>query len=126
VRATLARALEHFGYAVLSARDGREALAAAAAFDEPLRLLVTDVDMPGMTGGELARALGAVRPETPVLFVSGRPAPRDLSEAVVGRPSAYLAKPFTLDRLREAVTELAGPLRARREPSDDGQRHAAR
>jgi two-component system, cell cycle sensor histidine kinase and response regulator CckA len=126
VRATLVRALEHIGFAVLSAADGHEALAAAAAFAEPLRLLVTDVDLPGLTGGELARVLGAARPETPVLFVSGRPAPRDLSEAVVGRPSAFLAKPLTFDRLRDAVAELAGPLRAPRESTATDQRHATR
>jgi CheY-like chemotaxis protein len=108
VRAILVRMLRLLGYPVLSAAGGPEALEAAARHPGPLRLVVTDLDMPGMTGSEVARALAAVRPDTPVLFVSGRPAPRELSEAVVGRPAAFLAKPFTLDGLRSAVADLVG------------------
>ena len=108
--ATLARALRAFGFRVLTAEDGPAALALASAEDGPIRLLVTDIEMPGLTGGELAQALGATRPEMAVLFVSGRPAPRDLSDAVRGRAAAFLPKPFTVEALRTAVVHLVGPL----------------
>lgn len=109
VRAMLVQMLHLLGYVVLASAGGHEALEAAARHARPLQLVVTDLDMPGMAGGELARALGAVRPATPVLFVSGRPAPRALADAVVGRRAAFLAKPFTLDGLRAAVADLVGP-----------------
>lgn len=110
VRTTLAQGLGHCGFTVLVATDGHEALTLADTDAGPIHLLVTDVDLPGLTGGELARALGAARPEMRVLFVSGRPAPRDLGDAVVGRLAAFLREPFTFDRLRVAVTELTSPL----------------
>jgi two-component system, cell cycle sensor histidine kinase and response regulator CckA len=112
VRATLVRALRLLGYTVLAAADGREALALATDHGGPIHLLVTDIEMPGLTGGELARALGAVQPGLPVLFLSGRPAPRDLAEMVVGRPAAFLAKPFTLEQVAAAATALVGSLSA--------------
>ena len=109
VRVLLLRVLRLVGYTVLAAIDGQEALALATAYAGPIHLLVTDLDMPGLTGGALAQALGDLRPDLPVLFISGRPAPRALADAVVGRPAAFLAKPFTLEQLTAAVTELAGP-----------------
>ena len=109
VRATLTRVLRVLGFAVLAADGPPTALALADGHADPICLLVTDLDTPDGTGADLARAFGATRPGTPVLFVSGRPAPRNLSDAVVGRPAAFLAKPFTLDGLRAAVVELLGP-----------------
>lgn len=109
VRGLLLRALRLVGYTVLAARDGQEALALATAHVGPIHLLVTDLDMPGLAGGELAQALSAQRPDLSVLFISGRPAPRDLGDRVVGRTAAFLAKPFTLEQLAAAVAELAGP-----------------
>ncbi len=106
--ALLTRYLERLGCAVLAAASGPEALALAERHAGRLWLVVTDVDLPGMSGGELARALGGRHPDTPVLFISGRPAPRGLSDAVAGRPAAFLAKPFALDELQAAVAALAG------------------
>jgi CheY-like chemotaxis protein len=108
LRTLLTRFLERLGYTVLAEASGAEALARAERHPGRLWLVITDVDMPGMSGAELARALGVPHPDTPVLFISGRPAPRDLSDAVVGRPAAFLAKPFALAELRAAMTALAG------------------
>ena len=96
----LGRALGALGFSVLVAHDGHEALALADAHAGPIRLLVTDVEMPGLTGVELAHALGTTRPELPVLFVSGHVGPGALAEAVRDRPASYLAKPFSVDALR--------------------------
>src|SRR5690606_14119864 len=59
------------GYAVLTARGGREALDAAARFGRPIDLLVTDVVMPGLSGVDVARRLRARQPDLRVLYVSG-------------------------------------------------------
>ena len=112
LRPLLARWLGSLGFAVLAAADGREALALASTSAGPIHLLVTDVEMPGLTGGDLVRGLGVERAETAVLFVSERPPSRAVADAVVGRTAAFLAKPFTLEALRAAVVDLVGAVPA--------------
>ena len=74
-------------------------MALAERHDGPLDLLVTDVNMPGMGGPELASRLLALRPETPVLFVSGRQ--DELSPGDADAP--FLQKPFSTKDLGRAV-----------------------
>jgi two-component system cell cycle sensor histidine kinase/response regulator CckA len=112
VRAMLARVLAAFGFTVLAAGSGQEALALADAHAGPILLLVTDVEMPGLDGAELAAAMHARRPETAVLYISGRVSPRAVADAMRGRTAAFLAKPFALDELRRAIEALVGPLPA--------------
>jgi PAS domain S-box-containing protein len=71
VRNLLATTLEHLGYSVLTAADGAQALALAAAYPAYIHLLITDVVMPKVSGPELATRLRAVRPEIRVVFISG-------------------------------------------------------
>jgi CheY-like chemotaxis protein len=65
------RRLQELGYDILAAHDGVEALAAAAQYEGPIALLLTDVVMPHMGGGALAQRLKEGRPDTRVLFMSG-------------------------------------------------------
>ena len=99
VRGVTVRLLRGLGYRVLEAASGREALALAERHDGPLDLLVTDVNMPGMGGPELASRLLALRPETPVLFVSGRQDELSLGD----HEAAFLQKPFSTKDLGRAV-----------------------
>ena len=71
VRTLLASVLERAGYRLLEARDGQSALDVAAAHDGPIHLVVSDIVMPGMNGGELAERLTALRPETKMILISG-------------------------------------------------------
>jgi CheY-like chemotaxis protein len=69
---TLARlVLEAYGYTVLEASDGHDALRIAEEYPETIHLVVTDMVMPRMGGRELAGHLARSRPEAPVLFMSG-------------------------------------------------------
>jgi CheY-like chemotaxis protein len=106
MRSYLAHALGVLGYATLTAANGAEALALAERFDGSLALTITDIHMPDLSGPDLARALAAAQHAMPILFISGRRPPRDLSDAVVGHPAAFLPKPFTFDELRRALAEL--------------------
>ncbi len=99
VRGVTVRLLRGLGYRVLEAASGRDALALAERHDGPLDLLVTDVNMPGMGGPELASRLLALRPETPVLFVSGRQDELSLGDA----DAQFLQKPFSTKDLGRAV-----------------------
>jgi signal transduction histidine kinase/CheY-like chemotaxis protein len=110
VRELLGELLRGEGYGVLEARDGGEALAVAARHPGTIDLLLCDVVMPRLSGGEVAEKLLAERPSMRVLFVSGYPgdiaARRGL--AIPGR--RVLAKPFTPETLVEAVRrELDAP-----------------
>ncbi len=94
VRKVAADVLRSCGYRVLEARDGQEALRVSEQHGEPIHLLLTDVVMPYMNGRELAQALGARRPETRVLYMSGY-----ADDATLEHMSAFLAKPFTAESL---------------------------
>ncbi|HEX6358115.1 response regulator [Actinophytocola sp.] len=101
IRDIAATMLTSAGYRVLTATSGAEALAIAGR-GEPVDLLLTDVVMPTISGGELAKRFLAVSPRTKVLYMSGYPealrtAHQSLSE------SAPLTKPFTSKTLRQAT-----------------------
>ena len=106
VRSTIARALAALGYAVREAADGPRALAIAR--EEALSLVILDYIMPGMDGAEVAREIGAIDPDLPIVFSTGHAALRTLRSAA-GEDIEILEKPFTLDELdalvRERLTE---------------------
>jgi CheY-like chemotaxis protein len=58
-------------YEVISAANGREALSILRSHPCPIDAVISDYDMPGMTGPELAAQVKLLRPELPVLIVSG-------------------------------------------------------
>lgn len=84
------------GYKVLQAKDGLEAIAVAKNHPLAIDLLVTDVVMPNMSGGELARKLAQLRPEMKFLFVSGYAGKTVLDHKVVDLEMNFLQKPYTL------------------------------
>ena len=90
LRDLLTKVLYGAGYNVLAAKDGLEAFKLAAAHQNEIDMLITNVQMPGMTGQELARDLTRVLPNLPVLLVSGQ------TESVV-KPYhswSFLQKPY--------------------------------
>jgi DNA-binding response OmpR family regulator len=96
----ISRALSRHGYDVLIAPNGSMALTLAAHCAKRVRLLLTDVEMPGMDGVVLARKFCTEFPETRIMFMSGAVQPA----AIEG--SSFLCKPFTLRALLDAVKEL--------------------
>ncbi len=103
VRRLALRVLGQRGYTVLVARDGLEAQRVASEHAGPIHLLLSDVVMPGMSGGETARLLRAARPELKVLFMSGYvDRSRDLLDPMV----EILEKPFTGGLLAAAVRRV--------------------
>jgi CheY-like chemotaxis protein len=106
IRELVRRMLADAGYAVLEARNGKDALAAALRHHGPIDLLVTDVVMPGMGGGELARAMKERRPDAAVLYISGYADNEMLSRGVNRDEEPVLNKPFTGDELLHLVRGL--------------------
>lgn len=103
VRRSSAEYLGRCGYTVLEAKDGVDALSVAKNHTSPIHLLVTDVVMPHMSGGQLAGELETLRPETKVLFVSGYAGKTVVDHKVVDLESNFLQKPFTLKQLASKV-----------------------
>ncbi len=75
VRNLVCRFLEDAGYETLSAMNGDDALRIWRASIRPIRLLVCDVVMPGITGRELAEAIDRLQPGIGVLFITGSEPP---------------------------------------------------
>jgi len=101
------RMLEHLGYQVLSANSAEEALALASSHAAEIRLLLTDVIMPGMNGRELAERLKIVVPGLRCLFMSGYTADVIAHHGVLEKDVHFIQKPFTKNdlarKLREAI-----------------------
>jgi two-component system, cell cycle sensor histidine kinase and response regulator CckA len=113
VRRATAEFLTLHGYTVLEAKDGLDALSVAKNYGSTIHLVVTDVVMPHMSGGQLAKELESFRPETAILFVSGYAGKTIVDHKVVDLEVNFLQKPFTLKQLsgkiREALTKAPLP-----------------
>ncbi|HEV3307791.1 MAG TPA: response regulator [Candidatus Sulfotelmatobacter sp.] len=106
LRRATAEFLALHGYTVLQAKDGRDALAIAANHGKAIELAVTDVVMPRLSGGQLAKELANVRPATRVLFVSGYAGQTILDHKVFDVENNFLQKPFTLRQLATKVRSV--------------------
>jgi len=104
VRSLAAAILRKYGYRVLEAREGAEAIARAGG-DGPVDLLLTDVVMPGMGGAVLAEKLLALRPSMRVLFMSGYTDDAIVRHGILEAGVAFLQKPFVPEVLARRVRE---------------------
>jgi CheY-like chemotaxis protein len=115
VRALAHEMLTSQGYRVLEAASGADALALAARHPGAIDLLVTDVVMPGMDGGELVHHLTTARPHLRVLYISGYSDDALMREGVSEADCAFLQKPFTCEAFVvkvRAVLDAPQPRRA--------------
>jgi two-component system, cell cycle sensor histidine kinase and response regulator CckA len=103
VRDCTAQFLKQQGYTVLEAKDGLEALAVVGSFHDKIHLVVTDVVMPQMSGGQLAKELCTLRPDARLLFVSGYAGKTVLDHNVFDLETNFLQKPYTLKQLSGKV-----------------------
>ena len=97
------RVLADAGYLTTTAPDGAAALEAAAA-REPFDLLLTDVNMPGMAGDELARRLRLRHPDLKVLYLTGYANRLFAARSVLWENETYVEKPVSAAGLCEAVS----------------------
>ncbi len=99
VRRAAAEFLTLQGYTVLEAKDGLDALSVVKKYCSTIHLAVSDVVMPNMSGGQLAKELAQLRPDTKLLFVSGYAGKTVLDHKVVDLETNFLQKPYTLRQL---------------------------
>ena len=103
VRHVVGRMLRAEGFALVEATDGREALQVVQQREHPPDLILTDVVMPLLNGGELASRVRAIQPDQRVLLMSAY-ALEDLRQrGLYPEELPFVQKPFTADQLVRAV-----------------------
>jgi two-component system, cell cycle sensor histidine kinase and response regulator CckA len=105
VRKATAEFLGNQGYTILEARNGLDALSVVGEYSSNIDLVVTDVVMPNMSGGELAQELVRLRPQTRLLFVSGFAGKTVLDDKVFDLEKDFLEKPYTLKQLSARIRQ---------------------
>ena len=89
--------LHSAGFQVLSAVDGKQGLASFQV-DHP-QVVITDIQMPGVSGYEVLQQIKAARPETVVIVITAYSSVEKAVEAMKQGAYDYLAKPFSRDEL---------------------------
>jgi two-component system CheB/CheR fusion protein len=111
VREWIRRMLAELGYKALTSANGSDALRLMET-GRHVDLVLTDVVMPGIGGGELQARLKQIRPGLPVVLMSGYPRQGLVSEGRLEPNSAFLHKPFDMEALaavvRQSLASAAG------------------
>ncbi len=108
-RRIIVNALSRLGHNdVVEAADGQSALAKC---DETIEVIITDWNLPGMSGVEMVRTLRAnpAMAQLPVLLVTARNVKQDVVEAAQAGVNAYIVKPFTLEVFEHKLNEMLAP-----------------
>ena len=104
--------LEEYGYAVITAPNGKEGLQICKDFEGQIDLVITDVVMPYMSGRELAENVGSLRPGTRVLYMSGFTDDAIVRHGVLDDGMCFIQKPFSPAalalRAREVLDQVQG------------------
>jgi CheY-like chemotaxis protein len=104
VRMLVVQTLEEAGFAVMEAAEAQGALEMLQS-DRAIRLMITDVGLPGLNGRRLADAARAQRPDMKVLFMTGY-ADSTLLENVLPEGFGLITKPFDLEDLAARAQAL--------------------
>jgi two-component system cell cycle sensor histidine kinase/response regulator CckA len=103
----MARAcLKHYGYRVIEAANGTEALRIFKELEGRIDLLFTDVVMPTMGGQSLAESIRAQNPELPVLFMSGHPFDINTKKLAAMDGNDFIQKPFKPPDMAQKIRSM--------------------
>jgi len=101
IRTILEEYLREEGYTAQGAGDGNEALAKHG--ESPFDLIITDLNMPGMTGMELIKAISKEGSTTEFIIITGYASLDSAIEAVKAGAFDYIVKPFRIEELRVVI-----------------------
>ncbi|MGE0124564.1 MAG: ATP-binding protein [Vicinamibacterales bacterium] len=115
VRHVVGGMLDLLGFDVVACDDGAAAVRHLREAPRRFALLVVDMTMPGMHGHDVVDEVRAIRPELPIVAISGYPAGAGGDAAAAADPRCtFLHKPFRLDGLAAAIAAVNAPARAAR------------
>jgi len=100
--------LEIKGYNVVEARNAADAIQFIECHKGSIEMVLTDVAMPGMKGGELVERLVKLRSGIKVLYMSAYTEDAAINSGILGPGSAFIEKPFNADELACKVREVLG------------------
>jgi two-component system, cell cycle sensor histidine kinase and response regulator CckA len=106
VRRLAARMLVTLGYRVVEAQDGDEAVRVLQRDAHRIDGVLTDVAMPGLGGKQLGETIARCWPKIRVLYMSGFPAVRVVSEGAITPTDPFIQKPFTEEQLGRKIRVL--------------------
>jgi CheY-like chemotaxis protein len=113
LRDIMRRMLERRGFDTLVAADSTQAITACREHAGDIDVLVTDLGLPGVSGGELSRLAADLRPAMGVVYISGLPKDIAVSKGLIGADALLVKKPFTSEllvaALRSVLAERAAP-----------------
>ncbi len=111
LRSFLAEILSDLGYRVQSAADADDALSILKQEEAQIDLLLTDIIMPGMNGRELARCAQRLRPDLPVLYMTGYARDAIMHHGRLDEGVEFLQKPIAQAHLAARVRDILDPER---------------
>ncbi|MDH3883368.1 MAG: PAS domain S-box protein [Desulfobacterales bacterium] len=98
--------LEKLGYTVLAAKNGTEAVDIFEANKDKIKMVVLDIIMPDMGGGEVYDKIKAINPDVKVLLSSGYSVDGQAIELLERGCDGFMQKPFTLEELSGKITQI--------------------
>ena len=108
LRDIMRRMLERRGFATLIAGDSQQAIAACREHPGDIDILVTDLGLPGVSGGELSRSATQLRPEMSVVYISGLPKEIAVADGLIGEDALLVKKPFSSEVLVQTLRSVLG------------------
>jgi DNA-binding response OmpR family regulator len=106
LRDIIRRMLERRGFATLTAGDPQQAIAVCRDHPGDIDVLVTDLGLPGVSGGELSRTATELRPGMRVVYISGLPKDMAVAEGLIAPDALLVKKPFSTESLIEALRSV--------------------
>jgi two-component system, cell cycle sensor histidine kinase and response regulator CckA len=98
--------LEQFGYTVLTARNGEDAVEIYSRQGKQIDLVILDLGMPGMGGDKCLKELLRINPSVKVLIASGYAATQTVQSVLEAGASGFMAKPYRLEDMLKKVREV--------------------
>ncbi len=122
VRAFMKDLLEEYGYKVIEAIDGEDAINKLMVYKDNIHLALLDVVMPNKNGREVYDEIKKITPDIKVLFMSGYPADIIHKKGIIEKGFAYIEKPASPTRLLKKIQEVLGnsSFALKSEPSELG------
>jgi PAS domain S-box-containing protein len=105
VRETTKKTLETHGYKVITANDGKEAIALYSQYKEEIKLVLMDMMMPIMDGSASIREIHKINPEIKIIAVSGL-TEKDKLAKIADLTNAFLSKPYATENLLKTTHEV--------------------
>ena len=109
LRAAVRTTLERLGFTVLEAANGVDAVAVFRQHQKDIRLVMCDLTMPHLNGWETLAALHQLSPALPIILTSGYDEAHVIADQRAAHSRVFLPKPYTADRLRQALGQALGP-----------------